>query len=262
MTALLEVQDLHKHFGGVQAVDACSFTAAEGQITGLIGPNGAGKSTAIDLISGFKIPDTGTVLFEGKEVQGKTPHNISRMGLIRTFQSPREWPGLSVLENLILARFEPRRERFWRSLWGPSRAEKERANEQLTTARAVLEEFGLLELRNERAGNLSGGQKRLLEFARIRMAEPRLVILDEPMGGVNPVLGERMATAVLGFVTAGTSVIIVEHNLPFIERVTDQVVVMAEGSVIAEGPFDQLRSNQAVVDAYLGEMPTYDDADA
>jgi ABC-type branched-subunit amino acid transport system ATPase component len=126
----------------------------------------------------------------------------------------------------------------------------------------VLEEFGLLELRNERAGNLSGGQKRLLEFARIRMAAPRLVILDEPMGGVNPVLGERMATAVVGFVKAGTSVIIVEHNLPFIERVTDQVVVMAEGTVIAEGPFESLRNNTAVVDAYLGEMPTYDDADA
>jgi branched-chain amino acid transport system ATP-binding protein len=261
MTALLEVHDLSKHFGGVQAVDACSFTAAEGQITGLIGPNGAGKSTAIDLISGFKIPDTGRVLFEGSQVQGKAPHSISRMGMIRTFQTPREWPSLSVLENLILACFQARRERFWRSLRSRTRAEKKRDQEELTHARAILEEFGLLELRNERAGNLSGGQKRLLEFARIRMAEPRLVILDEPMGGVNPVLGERMATAVLGFVTAGTSVVIVEHNLPFIERVTDQVVVMAEGRVIAEGPFDSLRSNQAVVDAYLGEMPSYDDTD-
>jgi branched-chain amino acid transport system ATP-binding protein len=262
MTALLEVHDLCKHFGGVQAVNACSFTAAEGQITGLIGPNGAGKSTAIDLVSGFKIPDTGTVVFEGNQVQGKAPHRISRMGMIRTFQTPREWPGLSVLENLMLACFQARRERFWRSLRGPTRAEKKRADEELTRARAILDEFGLLALRNERAGNLSGGQKRLVEFARIRMAQPRLVILDEPMGGVNPVLGERMATAVLGFVTAGTSVIIVEHNLPFIERVTDSVVVMAEGRVIAEGPFDKLRSNQAVVDAYLGEMPTYDDADA
>lgn len=261
MTALLEVEDLHKHFGGVQAVSACSFTAAEGQITGLIGPNGAGKSTAIDLISGFKVPDTGTVRFEGKEVQGKAPHRISRMGLIRTFQSPREWPGLSVLENLILACFERRRERFWRSLRGPTRAERKHADDQVVRARAILEEFGLLHLRNERAGNLSGGQKRLLEFGRIRMAEPRLVILDEPMGGVNPVLGERMAAAVLGFVTAGTSVVIVEHNLPFIERVTDQVVVMAEGRVIAEGPFAELRGNPAVVDAYLGEMPSYDDDD-
>lgn len=262
MTALLEVENLHKHFGGVQAVTACSFTVAEGQITGLIGPNGAGKSTAIDLISGFKIPDTGRVRFEGTEVQGKPPHQIARMGLIRTFQSPREWPGLSVLENLILACYEPRRERFWRSLVGPSRAERLRANEQLLRARAILDEFGLFHLRNERAGNLSGGQKRLLEFGRIRMAAPRLVILDEPMGGVNPVLGERMATAVLGFVNAGTSVVIVEHNLPFIERVTDQVVVMAAGQVIAEAPFDELRGNPAVVDAYLGEMPAYDDADA
>ncbi len=262
MTALLEVQDLHKDFGGVQAVSACSFTAAAGQITGLIGPNGAGKSTAIDLISGFKIPDSGTVAFDGKPVHGKAPHQISRMGLIRTFQSPREWPALSVLENLVLACYEPRRERFWRSLRGADRGERQRAGEQLIQARAILDEFGLLHLRNERAGNLSGGQKRLLEFARIRMAEPRLVILDEPMGGVNPVLGERMAAAVLGFVGAGTSVIIVEHNLPFIERVTDVVVVMAEGRVIAEAPFEQLRGNEAVVDAYLGEMPTYDGADA
>ncbi|HEY8755423.1 MAG TPA: ABC transporter ATP-binding protein [Candidatus Dormibacteraeota bacterium] len=262
MTALLEVNGLAKHFGGVYAVNECSFTAAEGQITGLIGPNGAGKSTAIDLISGFKVPDTGTVLFEGEEVQGKAPHRISRMGMIRTFQTPREWPGLSVLENLILARYQPRGERFWRSLRGPSKAEKQQDKDQLIRARAILEEFGLLELRNERAGNLSGGQKRLVEFARIRMAEPRLVVLDEPMGGVNPVLGERMATAVQGFVGAGTSVIIVEHNLPFIERVTDQVVVMSEGRVIAEGPFASLRSNQAVVDAYLGEMPSYDDLDA
>ncbi len=258
MSALLEVQGLSKHFGGVYAVDACSFTVAKGEVTGLIGPNGAGKSTAIDLLSGFKMPDAGTVLFEGKPIQGTAPHRISRMGLIRTFQTPREWPALTVLENLILAPFHPRRETFWRSLRGPTKAEKQRAAEELARARAVLEEFDLVGLRNERAGNLSGGQKRLVEFARIRMAEPRLVVLDEPMGGVNPVLGERMATAVLGFVSAGTSVVIVEHNLPFIERVTDQVVVMAEGKVIAEGPFDSLRSNQAVVDAYLGEMPSYD----
>src|SRR6202158_5278520 len=131
MTALLEVENLHKHFGGVQAVEACSFTVAEGQITGLIGPNGAGKSTAIDLISGFKIPDTGTVLFEGRQVQGKPPHAISRMGMIRTCKTRREWRALSVLENLILACYEPRREGFWLSLRGPTRAQKEHANEQL-----------------------------------------------------------------------------------------------------------------------------------
>ncbi|MBJ7610526.1 MAG: ABC transporter ATP-binding protein [Candidatus Dormibacteraeota bacterium] len=262
MTALLEVRDLSKHFGGVYAVEDCSFSAAEGQVTGLIGPNGAGKSTAIDLMTGFKIPDAGTVLLDGTPIAGRPPHRISRLGLVRTFQSPREWPGLTVLENLVLAAWNGRRERFLRSLRGPTKKEKAAAADELVRARQILDELGLLGLRNERAGNLSGGQKRLVEFARIRMARPRLVILDEPMGGVNPVLGERMATAVLGFVAAGTSVIIVEHNLPFIERVTDQVVVMAAGTVIAQGPFDTLRSNQAVVDAYLGEMPTYDGADA
>jgi branched-chain amino acid transport system ATP-binding protein len=250
----LEVRGLTKHFGGVIAVDACSFEAPQGQVTGLIGPNGAGKSTAIDLVSGFKLPDSGTVLFKGREIQGRPPHEISRLGLIRTFQSPREWPGLTVLENVVMARWDPGREGFFGAVTGLRAAQRARAGDELGQARDILDEFGLAELRNERAGNLSGGQKRLVEFARIRMAAPELVILDEPMGGVNPVLGERMALAIEGFIAAGTSVIVVEHNLPFIERVTQHVIVMAQGTVIAEGPFESLRSNQDVVDAYLGEQ--------
>ena len=250
----LEVRGLCKQFGGVKAVDDCSFQALRGQVTGLIGPNGAGKSTAIDLISGFKLPDSGSVVFKGQELQGRPPHQISRLGLIRTFQTPREWPALTVLENLLLARWDAKRETFWRALRGPGRAGKAIANAEVDRAREILAEFQLTGLRNERAGRLSGGQKRLMEFARIRMAEPRMVILDEPMGGVNPVLGERMALALEAFVKAGTSVIVVEHNLPFIERVTDHVIVMAEGSVIAAGSFESMRSNRAVIDAYLGEM--------
>jgi ABC-type branched-subunit amino acid transport system ATPase component len=225
-----------------------------GQVTGLIGPNGAGKSTAIDLISGFKLPDSGTVVFKGKSLVGLPPHVISRMGLIRTFQAPREWPGLTVLENVVMARWDPAREGFLRGLLPPGRAQRVSATDELAKAREILDEFGLAKLRNERAGNLSGGQKRLVEFARIRMAAPELVILDEPMGGVNPVLGERMAVAIEGFIAAGTSVIVVEHNLPFIERVTQHVIVMAQGAVIAEGPFETLRANRDVIDAYLGEM--------
>jgi ABC-type branched-subunit amino acid transport system ATPase component len=254
LPAVLEVRGLTKTFGGVRAVDACSFKAPAGQVTGLIGPNGAGKSTAIDLISGFKLPDAGTVLFKGQPIQGVDPHRISRRGLIRTFQSPREWPGLTVLENVVMAHWSPDREALWRGVWGLGRAQRETAGAELKRAREILDEFGLLDLRNERAGNLSGGQKRLVEFARIRMAAPQLVILDEPMGGVNPVLGERMALAIDGFVAAGTSVIVVEHNLPFIERVTSHVIVMAQGTVIAEGPFETLRSNRGVIDAYLGEL--------
>ena len=253
-TSALEVRGLTKHFGGVFAVDGCTFQTPLGQVTGLIGPNGAGKSTAIDLISGFKLPDSGTVLFKGRAIEGLPPHRISRMGLIRTFQSPREWPGLTVLENVVMARWDPGRESFVGGLLGLRGEQRVRAADELSKAREILDEFGLAGLRNERAGNLSGGQKRLVEFARIRMAAPELVILDEPMGGVNPVLGERMAVAIEGFIAAGTSVIVVEHNLPFIERVTEHVIVMAQGTVIAEGPFESLRANQDVVDAYLGEM--------
>jgi ABC-type branched-subunit amino acid transport system ATPase component len=250
----LEVRGLTKHFGGVYAVEDCSFQAPARQVTGLIGPNGAGKSTAIDLISGFKLPDRGTVIFKGRALEGLPPHLISRLGLIRTFQSPREWPGLSVLENVEMARWDAGREGFFRGLVGLGRAQRATAGDERHRAREILEEFGLGALGNERAGNLSGGQKRLVEFARIRMVEPELVILDEPMGGVNPVLGERMAVAIEAFIASGTSVIVVEHNLPFIERVTHHVIVMAQGTVIAEGPFETLRSNQDVIDAYLGEM--------
>ncbi|HEY8677590.1 MAG TPA: ABC transporter ATP-binding protein [Candidatus Dormibacteraeota bacterium] len=251
----LEVVGLNKHFGGLKAVDQCSFVAPRGKVTGLIGPNGAGKSTAIDLISGFKLADSGRVQFAGQPIQGLPPHRIARMGLIRTFQTPREWPNLSVLENVLMARWDAQRETFWRAVVGLGRAQKAAVEGEVVRARTLLDEFGLLDLRNERAGNLSGGQKRLLEFARIRMAQPELVILDEPMGGVNPVLGERMAQAIEGFITAGTSVIVVEHNLPFIERVTDHVVVMAQGAVIASAPFAELRANEDVIRAYLGDAP-------
>jgi branched-chain amino acid transport system ATP-binding protein len=252
----LEVRALTKHFGGVYAVEQCSFEAPRGQVTGLIGPNGAGKSTAIDLISGFKLADSGTVLFNGKALEGLPPHIISRLGLIRTFQAPREWAGLTVLENVVMANWDAGREGFLRGLIGLGRTQRGRTADELVRAREILDEFGLAQLRNERAGNLSGGQKRLVEFARIRMAQPQLVILDEPMGGVNPVLGERMALAIEAFIASGTSVIVVEHNLPFIERVTQHVIVMAQGTVIAEGPFESLRSNQDVIDAYLGELVT------
>ena len=253
--AALEVAGLSKHFGGLSAVDGCSFTALKGKVTGLIGPNGAGKSTVIDLISGFKLPDSGTVTFDGKRIEGRQPHQISRLGLIRTFQTPREWPKLSVLENVLMARWDEERESVWRAVVGLGGRQRKAVNDEVVRARELLAEFGLIDLRNELAGNLSGGQKRLLEFARIRMANPQLVILDEPMGGVNPVLGERMAQAIEAFVAAGTSVIIVEHNLPFIERVTDHVVVMAQGGVIAEGAFSELRKHEGVIDAYLGDAP-------
>lgn len=252
--ALLEVRALSKRFGGVQAVDDCTFVLPGGKVTGLIGPNGAGKSTAIDLITGFKMPDAGVVRFAGREIQGWPPHRVSRLGLIRTFQLPKEWPGLTVMENMLLATPENGRDAIWRALLTAERLRKAEYEDR-ARARAILEEFGLLALRDELAATLSGGQKRLLEFARIAIARPRMVILDEPMGGVNPVLGARMGDAIASLVATGVTVMIVEHNLPFIERVCDTVIVMAFGTVIAIGPFSSLRSNRAVIDAYLGEVP-------
>jgi ABC-type branched-subunit amino acid transport system ATPase component len=249
--ALLEIQDLTKSFGGVHAVRNCTFSVAEGQVVGLIGPNGAGKSTVVDLISGFGLPDSGSVRFAGETLIGKRPDVISRLGLIRTFQTPREWRNLTVMDNVLLARRHFSHESLWGCMY---RARRIRRDEDADRAavRVILERFQLMELRNELAVQLSGGQKRLLEFARIAAAEARLIILDEPMGGVNPVLGARIGEAVGQFAAEGRTVIVVEHNLPFIERTCHRVVVMDLGEVIAQGPFAGLRDNPRVVDAYLG----------
>jgi neutral amino acid transport system ATP-binding protein len=248
---LLEIEDLTKSFGGIQAVRDCSFAIPEGHVVGLIGPNGAGKSTVVDLVSGFGQPDSGSISFAGEPIIGKRPDVISRLGLIRTFQTPREWRNLTVMDNVLLARRRFADESLWRSLTQARRIRKAEEPDR-ASVRAILDRFQLAGLRNDLAVTLSGGQKRLLEFARIAAAEPRLIILDEPMGGVNPVLGARIGEAVRQFATDGCTVIVVEHNLPFIERTCDQVVVMDLGKVIAQGPFAGLRDNPRVVDAYLG----------
>ena len=249
--ALLEIEDLSKSFGGVRAVQHCTFSVGAGQVVGLIGPNGAGKSTVVDLVSGFGLPDSGSIRFAGQQVAGERPDVIARMGLIRTFQTPREWRNLTVMDNVLLARCQFSRESLWRSLTQAGRIRRLEEVDRVA-ASEILERFQLDALAGERAGMLSGGQKRLLEFARIAAAEPQLIILDEPMGGVNPVLGARIGDAVGQFAADGRAVIVVEHNLPFIERTCHQVVVMDLGEVIAQGPFAGLRDNPRVLDAYLG----------
>lgn len=250
-TPLLEVKNVSKSFGGIVAVNECSMSINEGSVVGLIGPNGAGKSSLIDLVSGFERPDSGSVRFAGNELVGRRPDVISRMGLIRTFQTPREWRDLSVIDNVRVGRSALERESIWRSLtFGRRlRREEEAENQELFD---LMTHYRLDGVRNARASGLSGGQKRLLEFARIAAAKPRLTILDEPMGGVNPVLGERIGEAIRELKRAGSTVVVVEHNLPFIEKTCDEVVVMDLGSVIAQGHFSELRDNARVVDAYLG----------
>jgi branched-chain amino acid transport system ATP-binding protein len=249
----LSVADLHISFGGVKAVDGCSFEVPAGTAVGLIGPNGAGKSTAIDLISGFQPPDAGQVHFHGTPLVGKSPHAISQLGLVRTFQSPREWGSLTVMDNVMLGLKAFERERIHLALFGLGKMRREEDRDRVRV-RELLDSFNLTAVKNLPASRLSGGQKRLVEFARIAAAAPRFVILDEPMGGVNPVLGDRIGAAIKELVANGSTVMIVEHNLAFIDSVCDSVVVMAQGRVIAQGPYSSLRDNPEVVTAYLGEM--------
>lgn len=253
----LEVSHLTKSFGGVKAVSDASLNVRPGSLTGLIGPNGAGKSTMINLISGFTAPDSGTILFDGQRIAGRSPHAISQLGLMRSFQTPREWGGLTVMENMLLATPIEGRDAVWRGLLEARRL-RAAENVDRIQARELLDEVGLLTLKNEPAGNLSGGQKRLLEFARLAAARPRMVLLDEPQAGVNPVLRERMAELIRDMAGAGVTVLMVEHNLPFLESLCDHVIVMALGGCIATGSMSELRANANVVDAYLGQVDVAD----
>jgi branched-chain amino acid transport system permease protein len=253
----LEVRGVTKAFGGVKAVNDATLSVRAGSLTGLIGPNGAGKSTMINLISGFTSPDSGAIVFDGQHIEGKSAYATSRLGLMRSFQTPREWPGLTVMENMLLATPINGRETVWRGLLTPKPLrEGETADRVL--ARELLDEVGLLRLKDEPAGNLSGGQKRLLEFARLAAAGPRMVLLDEPQAGINPVLRERMAEIIRNMANGGITVLMVEHNLPFLESLCDHVIVMALGSCIATGSMAELRANQDVVDAYLGQVNAAD----
>lgn len=251
---LLAVSGLAKSFGGVHAVKDCTLSVEPGTVVGLIGPNGAGKSTALGLISGFLHPDAGKVIFDGREIQGWPGYRVSRSGLMRTFQSPREWASLTVMENMLVAAPQRGRSVIWRALLTRRFLARAEARDR-AQARDLLEEFGLTPLRDEPAGNLSGGQKRLLEFARIMFAHPRMVLLDEPLAGVNPVLAQRIGDSISHLRAGGITVLLVEHNLPFVEQACDSIVVMAEGTSIARGSLSQLRVDRAVVDAYLGEVP-------
>jgi len=249
---ILELRDVVKNFSGVQAVRGCSFEIQAGVATGLIGPNGAGKSTVIELVSGFQVPDSGTIKFKGEEIQGRPAYKISKLGIARTFQTPREWASLTTLENVMCATRDRKSEAAWRALFD-RRGLKETETADRKRARELLDRVGLLKLKNELAGNLSGGQKRLLEFAKVAFAAPTLVLLDEPHAGVNPVMGTVLAEAIKDLVADGMTILMVEHNLGFLEKICQRAIVMSLGEVIASGSMAELRTNRAVTEAYLGE---------
>ena len=242
MTALLEVEKLSKHFGGVRAVDGCTFSVEEGTITGLIGPNGSGKTTVFNIVTGYLQSDSGVIRFGGDEVKKPGPARLYRQGLSRTFQQARIFPELSVEENLVVAAGCT-----WRALFGARLTETDRKR-----AREMLAEFRLSGLADLPAADLSYGQRKLLEFAALLMSRPKLVLLDEPTAGVNPVMIETMEHHIRARHKEGVTFLIVEHDMSLVMRLCDPVVVLDRGAAIAMGTPADVQTNPLVLDAYLG----------
>jgi ABC-type branched-subunit amino acid transport system ATPase component/ABC-type branched-subunit amino acid transport system permease subunit len=249
-TAAVVVKDLERDFGGVRAVDGVSFEIPRGQITGLIGPNGAGKSTVLKMLAGAVTPSHGNVLVDGADLAGRPAHAVSRLGIIRTFQHTSEFNRLTVLENLLTAPPDQPGDTFFGALLG-ARHWKPRRQELLEEAWCLLEEFGITQMADTYAGELSGGQRRLVEIARALMGSPRLLLLDEPLAGVNPTLRLTIEDHLKRLRDDGMTMLMVEHELGAVERVCDSVVVMAQGKVLARGSMAELRKNEEVVNAYL-----------
>ena len=239
-----------KTFGGIRAVDIDHLEIERGTITAIIGPNGAGKTTLFNLLTGFDRPDRGSWRLDGRLLGGLPPHRIARLGMVRTFQLTKSLSRLTVLENMAVAAQTQRGERLERALlrwlWQP---EEGRVRER---AEALLERFGLAHMVDEQAGTLSGGQRKLLEMARALMADPTLVMLDEPTAGVNPALTESLLEHMRELNAEGVTIVFVEHNMDVVMDISDWVVVMAQGRILTEGPPQEVVSNEEVIDAYLG----------
>ncbi|MGH6896049.1 MAG: ABC transporter ATP-binding protein [Geminicoccaceae bacterium] len=240
---MLEVRGLCKYFGGIRAVDACSFTVERGSITALIGPNGAGKTTAFNCIAKSMAPSAGEVWLDGERIDRLRPHQVTRRGLSRTFQISRNLEEMTVLENLVVQS----RTRHWRELFGPAITPAER-----TKALEILEFLGITRLAFEATRNLSYGQKKLMDFGALLMSDPKIILLDEPAGGVNPRLLDEIMSHIRALNERGLTVFIVEHNMNLVMSLSHKVVVMAHGQIIAEGSPADVRSDAAVLSAYLG----------
>ena len=247
---ILTADNIRREFGGIVAVDVDHFEVQKGSITALIGPNGAGKTTFFNLLTGFDQPNSGQWNFNGKAMNGVASHRTAALGMVRTFQLTKSLTKLSVIENMRLGATDQKGEKWWNGLfaavWKGQEAEITRRADELLTR------FKMDHMRDEYAGSLSGGQRKLLEMARALMTNPTLVMLDEPMAGVNPALKQSLNQHIRGLRDDGMTVLFVEHDMDMVNDVSDWVIVMAEGRVIAEGTPAQISSNPAVIEAYLG----------
>ena len=249
---MITVENLHRHFGGFRAVDGSSIEIGEGSITGLIGPNGAGKTTLFNVIAGVLSPTSGTVTMGGEDITGMPPHELFHKGLLRTFQIAHEFSSMSVLENLMMVPGGQTGETLWNTWFGRKRiADEERA----LTAKAceVLEFLTIDHLKDEKAGHLSGGQKKLLELGRTMMVDAKIVFLDEVGAGVNRTLLNTIGDAILRLnKERGYTFCMIEHDMEFIGKLCNPIIVMAEGKVLTKGTIDEIKANEQVIEAYLG----------
>ncbi|TXL62878.1 ABC transporter ATP-binding protein [Aeromicrobium terrae] len=248
--AILVADNVVRTFGGLRAVDVEHFEIERGKITALIGPNGAGKTTFFNLLTGFDKPDTGAWTFNGESLSGVAPYRVARKGMVRTFQLTKVLSRLTVIENMRLGATGQRGEKLLSSVFAPLWRDQERSNTK--RAEDLLERFKLDAKRDDFAGSLSGGQRKLLEMARALMVDPELIMLDEPMAGVNPALKQSLLGHVKSLRDEGRTVLFVEHDMDMVRDISDWVVVMAQGKIVAEGPPDDVMADPAVVDAYLG----------
>ena len=248
---MLTVENLAKEFDGLTAVNDLNFTVEPNTISGLIGPNGAGKTTTFNMIAGHLKPSSGKIYFDGKEITNLRPHETFQLGIVRTFQIPRPFSGMTVLENLTMVPRNQIGEKIWNN-WLRNNAVEREEQQIREKANGLLEFLNLSDLQNEYSGNLSGGQLKLLELGRALMSDPKVILLDEPAAGVNPTLLEEIIDRIRDIHRQGVTFLIIEHNMELVMRLCSSILVMAEGGILMRGSPEKIRSDPRLIDAFLG----------